>query len=204
MRSWARLGRLLGASWVHHWCSWAPLGCQIISQTDSGSIFHRCWLHLGWPGLGVWGHDGTNFRSWALLGRFLHRNAIIIAEKPCLPSPTIIFSPSGPAISAQYIRCLPQGCRACSVGCPCSASCRLLCPANCLCCQLLLPCQLPLPCQQSVFKGSFCFNGSWASIASSICVHRFGPWLPPAGAIDLQGQLGSNGSRVTTVHGVRW
>ena len=114
------------------------------------------------------------------------------------------FLSSGPAISAQYIRCPPQGCRACFVGCPCSASCRSLCPANCLCCQLLLPCQLPLPCQQSVFKGNFCFNGSWASIAFSMCVHRFGPWLPPAGAIDLQGQLGSNGSRVTTVHGVRW
>ena len=130
--------------------------------------------------------------------------AIIIVEKPCLLSPAIIFSPSGPAISAQYIRCPPQGCRACFVGCPCSASCRSLCPANCLCCQLLLPCQLPLPCQQSVFKGSFCFNGSWASIASSICVHRFGPWLPPAGAIDLQGQVGSTGSRVPTVPGVRW
>ena len=201
----------MGISWVLLGASWLPDAAQDALGLDFESILvpPRPSLEASWNVFPSIFSDA----SILYMSKFRHAfceqtldlyNALIAAENPCMVSPTIIFSPSGPAISAQYIRCLPQGCRACSVGCPCSASCRLLCPANCLCCQLLLPCQLPLPCQQSVFKGSFCFNGSWASIASSICVHRFGPWLPPAGAIDLHGQLGSNGSRVPTVPGVQW
>ena len=95
--------------------SCALLGCQMLSKTGSGSIFHRFGLDSGSIWGSIWGRRATFLgRTWTSCHRIDMVRAFLQETRVEIHS-GFSFSPCSAAVRAQHIRRLPKGCRACRI-----------------------------------------------------------------------------------------